>query len=113
MHIRWSKEAAKYINYRWHNDRELKRNFSKYAFSSGWSGAGFAMTQLYNVTKDDFYKELVANIVNQAIKEAVPSEDGTGFYWSSYPGIVGNAGTVLFILYAAKIFENKEGKNLQ
>ncbi len=105
-----AKEAAKYINYRWHNDRELKRNFSKYAFSSGWSGAGFAMTQLYNVTKDDFYKELVANIVNQAIKEAVPSEDGTGFYWSSYPGIVGNAGTVLFILYAAKIFENKEWK---
>ncbi len=105
-----AEQAAEYIGYRWHHDRALQRNFSPYAFSSGWSGAGFALTQLYNVTGKDSYRDLVGEIITQLIADAQPSPDGVGYFWSSYPGIVGNAGTVLFLLYAARIFAREDWK---
>ena len=40
-----AEEAGAYLKYRWENEPELKRNFSKYAFSSGWSGAGLCSYQ--------------------------------------------------------------------
>ena len=55
-----AKEAGSYLKYRWENEPELKRNFSKYAFSSGWSGAGFALTRLYLVTGKKIYADTVA-----------------------------------------------------
>lgn len=96
-----AREAAKYLKWRWENERTLKRNFSPYAFSSGWSGVGFALLQLYRVTREEEYGRLVSDIVEQIIRDAEKPADGIGFGWSSYPGIVGNAGTVLFLLYAS------------
>ena len=101
-----AKEVAKYLQYRWKNQRELKRNFSQYAFSSGWSGAGFALLQLYQVTGEKEYADTVTSIIEQAIRDAKPSGSGEGYEWSTFQGIVGNAGTVLFLLKAADILEN-------
>lgn len=106
-----AKEAAKYLRYRWDNDRTLKRNFSPYAFSSGWSGVGFAVTQLYLVTGKEEYKEFVSEIVEQIKKDAKPSSDGAGYFWSTYPGIVGDSGTILFLLFAADTFKNQDFKS--
>lgn len=109
-YLKEAEEAAKYIIYRWENDRELKRNFSKYAFSSGWCGAGFALNNLYQVTKNETYKDTIASIITQAIADSKKSEDGVGNFWCTYPGIVGNAGTILFILKMAETYENEEWK---
>lgn len=105
-----AEEAAKYIIYRWHHDRSLKRNFSQYAFSSGWSGAGFALTRLYLATGKQEYEEAVASIIEQAQKDAKPGAGGLGYSWSSFPGIVGDAGTVLFLLFAADTYKREDWK---
>lgn len=97
-----SKEAASYILYRWKNKQELGKNFSKWAFSTGYSGVGYVMLELHTVTKDPVYKNLVVEIIEKIINEAKPALNGEGFFWSStYKGIVGDSGTILFLLYAA------------
>ena len=100
-----AEEIAAYLQYRWKNQRELKRNFSQYAFSSGWSGAGFALLQLYQVTGKDTYAQSVKEILEQAIRDARPAASGEGYEWSTFQGIVGNAGTVLFFLKAAEVLK--------
>lgn len=97
-----AKEVARYLQYRWNHQRTLKRNFSQYAFSSGWSGAGFALLQLYQVTGEQTYADTVNSIVEQAIRDARPAASGEGNEWSTFQGIVGNAGTVLFLLKVRK-----------
>lgn len=106
-----AREAAKYLKWRWENERTLKRNFSSYAFSSGWSGVGYALLQLYRVTRDEEYSRLVSEIAEQILQNAEKPASGTGYRWSSYPGIVGNAGTVLFLLYASKQLKQKRWKD--
>ena len=107
-YLQEAEEAATYIRYRFDHDRDLKRNFSKYAFSSGWSGAGFAMIQLYKATGNEKYKTFVADIIESAKADAKPGKNGKGYSWTSFPGIVGDAGTVLFFLYAAKAFGRED-----
>ena len=103
-------EGGKYLEWRWKNQRELKRNFSDFAFTTGWAGVSYVFISLYKATHDENYKNLVFEILNTKIKEAKKSEDGIGWYWSSFNGIVGNAGSVLTLLYAAKELENPEWK---
>lgn len=102
-----AKEAAEYLDYRWNHARDLKRNFSPYAFSTGWGGAAFALLQLYLQTKEERYRALVTEILQEAMLEAKPAPDGDGMYWSTYPGIVGTAGTVLVFLRAADALQNE------
>ena len=83
-----AKEAGCYLEYRWRKRRELKRNFSPYAFSTGWGGASFALLQMYLVTKDEHYRALVEELLDQAVRDAIPVKEGEGYYWSTYPGIV-------------------------
>ena len=48
---------------------------------------------MYLVTKDEHYRALVEEILDQAVRDAIPVKEGEGYYWSTYPGIVGTAGT--------------------
>ena len=105
-----AKEAGCYLEYRWRKRRELKRNFSPYAFSTGWGGASFALLQMYLVTKDEHYRALVEEILDQAVRDAIPVKEGKGYYWSTYPGIVGTAGTILVILNAAEKLGREDWK---
>ncbi|MDO4633072.1 MAG: lanthionine synthetase LanC family protein [Eubacteriales bacterium] len=105
-----AEEIAEYLQYRWENRQELKRNFSKYAFSSGWSGAGFALLNLYQATGKEEYADTVRSILDQAVSdvrlEAAQDENESTFVlWSTFQGIVGNAGTILFFLKAAKVLK--------
>ncbi|MFR3284792.1 MAG: lanthionine synthetase LanC family protein [Clostridium fessum] len=105
-----AREAGCYLEYRWRKRRELKRNFSPYAFSTGWGGASFALLQMYLVTKDEHYRALVEEILDQAVRDAIPVKKGEGYYWSTYPGIVGTAGTILVILNAAEKLGREDWK---
>lgn len=105
-----AREAGCYLEYRWRKRRELKRNFSPYAFSTGWGGASFALLQMYLVTKDEHYRALVEEILDQAVRDAIPVKEGEGYYWSTYPGIVGTAGTILVILNAAEKLGREDWK---
>ena len=107
-----AKEAGCYLEYRWRKRRELKRNFSPYAFSTGWGGASFALLQMYLVTKDEHYRTLVEEILDQAVRDAIQVKEGEGYYWSTYPGIVGTAGTILVILNAAEKLGREDWKEI-
>ena len=107
-----AKEAGCYLEYRWRKRRELKRNFSPYAFSTGWGGASFALLQMYLVTKDEHYRALVEEILDQAVRDAIPVKEAEGYYWSTYPGIVGTAGTILVILNAAEKLGREDWKEI-
>lgn len=97
-----AKQGGEYLAYRWNEKRDLKRNFSPFAFSTGYAGVCHALLCLYEATKNQKYADLVSEIIDEEIKEAKPSEDGIGYYWSSYPGIVGTAGSILFLLNACE-----------
>ena len=66
--------------------------------------------QMYLVTKDEHYRTLVEEILDQAVRDAIPVKEGEGYYWSTYPGIVGTAGTILVILNAAEKLGREDWK---
>ncbi len=68
------------------------------------------MTRLYLATGKQEYEEAVASIIEQAQKDAKPGAGGLGYSWSSFPGIVGDAGTVLFLLFAADTYKREDWK---
>ncbi len=104
-------EGGKYLIWRWQNKRELKRNFSDFAFTTGWAGISYVLIALYKTTKDENYKKIVTEILDTKISEAKKSPDGVGYYWSNFNGIVGNAGSILTLLYAAKELDNSKWKD--
>ena len=106
-----ARQGGAYLMYRWYHQRELKKNFSKYAFSTGYSGAAYALTALYKLTGDEEYKACVESIIDGMKADAQPGEGGQGYTWSTYPGIVGNAGTVLFLLYAADVYDRPDWRS--
>lgn len=102
-----AKNAAKYIIYRWNNKRELAKNFCQWAFSTGYSGIASFLIELYEITGEKELVETVEEIVEAIIKDAKPDPSGEGYTFGTYPGIVGDAGIILFLLSAGK----KLGKN--
>ena len=103
-----AKEAAGYIIYRWREKRELARNFNIWAYSSGYSGIASFLLELYEITGDEKYSQIVEEINEAIVADAKPSEDGVGYYWSTYPGIVGDAGIILYLLESAKKLNQKK-----
>lgn len=97
-----AKEAARYIIYRWNHKRELAKNFSMWAFSTGYSGIASFLLELYEITAGEEYKSVVEEINREIIANAKKTADGAGVYWCSYPGIVGDAGIILYLLSAAE-----------
>lgn len=103
--------AFPYINYRWHEAPELSLAFSPWAFTSGFSGVAYAVSELYRTTQKEVYKEFVDEIVAATIEAAEPAKEGEGSYWSGSFGIVADSGTYLFLIYAAKQFKRADWKN--
>ena len=109
-YLETARNGAKYLAWRWQNQRELKRNFSDFAFTTGWAGVAYVFIALYKETGDESYKNLVTEIIGTKIKEAKKSPDGVGYYWSTFNGIVGNAGSILVLFYAADALKVPEWK---
>ena len=101
-------DGADYLVYRFRTNRELKRNFSQYAFSSGWAGVAFTLAAVYEETKKEAYKQTIEAIVDALRADAKPKKEG--YSWCTYPGIVGDAGTILVLLELAKRFDREDWK---
>lgn len=99
-YLKLAEEGADYILYRWNNDRPLKKNFSPWAYSTGYAGVGYVLLELYLATKNARYREVVAEIGQEIIQAAQPSPDGIGYYWSGHLGAVADGSTILFLLHA-------------
>lgn len=103
-----AEDCGRYLQYRWNEKRDLQKNFSKFAFTTGYVGVSAALLQLYEVTKKKTYLDTVQQIADAIMNEARKPEDGIGYTWSTYPGIVGNAGTILYLLEAGKTLNRPE-----
>ena len=103
-----AEDCGRYLQYRWEEKRDLQKNFSKFAFTTGYVGVSVALLQLYAVTKKESYSDTVNAIADAILAEAARPADGIGYSWSTYPGIVGNAGTILYLLRAGKSLDRPE-----
>jgi hypothetical protein len=73
-------------------------------FASGLSGTAFVLGEAWKATQEPRYKdEAVAatNYIAAAAKTA-----GTGIDWVNAPGVVGDGGILLYLLYAAHTFHD-------
>jgi lantibiotic modifying enzyme len=102
-----SLKAAQYIIWRWDHKRTLSKCFSPWAYTTGWAGAASALLEAASADPDarSRMEELrVVHEVADAIMADAALSKGTGTpdrLWSSYPGIVGDGGTILFLLQAS------------
>lgn len=103
-----AKEAARYIIWRWDNQRDLAKCFNKYAFTTGYGGVAILLDELYSLTGNDEYRRVICEIAESAIKDAIPSDNGEGYHWSTYPGIVGDASVILLLLKLGKDYNHPE-----
>ena len=95
--------AAHYMQWRWENRRPLVRNFSPWAFTTGYSGVAHTLLEVFRVTGEEGLVRTIHEIVEAAIDDA--QQVGEGYGWSTYHDIVGDAGTILTILEMAEAFE--------
>lgn len=110
-YLEQAEAAFPYIAYRWNEKRELSLAFSPWAFTTGYTGAAFAVSELYKVTQKEVYQQFVEGVVEGAIADAKLSEDGIGRYWTGSFGILADSGTFLFILYAADLFGRQDWRD--
>ena len=103
-----AKEAARYIIWRWDNARDLAKCFSKYAFTTGYGGVAVFLDELYVLTGDAEYRRVICEIAEAAIQDAIPSPDGIGYYWGTYPGIVGDGSVLLLLIRLGKEFQHQD-----
>ena len=108
--LRDAVSAADYMIFRWENDRKLGQNFSPYAYTTGYSGVAEYLISIYELTGEAGYRDCAEQIIGTCISEAKQNDSGQGWYWSDYDGIVGNAGTILFLLSAAERFKRDDWK---
>ena len=64
----------------------------------------------YLVTGKKIYADTVASIISKMQEDARPGKNGKGYTWSTFPGIVGDGGTILFLIYAARVYKNPKWK---
>lgn len=101
-YLKDAKEALRYIQHRWETDRDLQLAISNWAYTSGYSGIGYVLTELYLHTKDTSYSDFVTAIGQEIINQAVKDEAGNGYYWSGAIGVIADSGTLLFLLDTAE-----------
>lgn len=51
---------------------------------------------------------MICEIAESAIRDAIASPDGEGFFWSSYPGVVGDGSVLLLLLRLGKEFQRPD-----
>lgn len=107
-YLKDAEEAARYIIWRWDHKRKLAKCFNKYAFTTGYGGVAVFLDELYSLTKNEEYYRVIGEIIDSAIRDAIPSDNGEGYYWSTYSGIVGDASVILLLLEMGKKYNHPE-----
>lgn len=74
--------------------------------SGGGAGVAFALTELNKSVPDASYTRVALSLTETILADAVPAPDGVK--WSGKSGINFDAGTVLYLLYAAKEYHHPE-----
>jgi hypothetical protein len=74
------------------------------AFYGGLSGVAFVLNEVAKATKNAKYRDAARAATDYILQAAKPA--GSGLAWSGAPGIAADGSIVLYLLYAAREFEN-------
>lgn len=96
-YLEQAKQAGQYLVWRWNHQRHMKKAFSQYAITTGYSGVAFILDELYQRTHEAQFGETVKEILNQIVQDQQPSG-----VWSGQIGVVADGGTVLLLLKLGK-----------
>lgn len=91
-YLKIADQAGKYLVYRWQNQRTLKKAFSPYAITTGYSGIAFILDELFDFTNQAIYRDTVQEILQAIIDDQ--TDQGA---WSGQIGVVADGGTALLL----------------
>jgi hypothetical protein len=75
-------------------------------YSGGWAGIGFALIEMFKITREQKYRD-AAFSVSEAIAANAREENGA-LVWSGKPGINFDSGIILYLMYASRFVERPD-----
>jgi lantibiotic modifying enzyme len=80
------------------------------SFYGGLAGVAFVLNETGKATKNAKYRDAARAATDYIVQAAKPS--GAGLAWSAAPGIAGDGSIVLYLLYAAREFEDDQYRDI-
>jgi lantibiotic modifying enzyme len=80
------------------------------SFYGGLSGIAFVLNEAGKATKNAKYRDAARAATEYIVQAAKPT--GAGVAWSGAPGIAADGSIVLYLLYAAREFENDQYRDI-
>jgi lantibiotic modifying enzyme len=105
-----AKSGADYLVSTWQELKAPQKTGLELSFNSGVAGVAFTLSEVWKATQDDKYRDAALAATSHIIASAKPT--GTGVEWAAAPGVAGDGGIILFLLYAAKAFNDPTLRDL-
>jgi lantibiotic modifying enzyme len=83
---------------------------TKLSFYTGHAGVAFVLAEVWKATGDTKYRDAALSATQSIADQAKPS--GKGVAWSPSPGIIADGSVILYLLYAARTFDQDEYRTL-
>jgi lantibiotic modifying enzyme len=99
--------AADHLAATWRNITEKNDTLMSvlgYSLYGGVAGAAFSLNEAAKVTRNDKYRAAAKTITDFILQSAKPG--GNSLPWSQAAGVIGDSGTLLYLLYAAREFSD-------
>lgn len=98
-----AKLGADYLVHTWQDLKTPQKGFfpnSELGFSAGISGVAFVLAEAWKATGETRYREAALAASRHIAASARPV--GKGVEWTGAPGVIGDGGIILYLLYAAR-----------
>lgn len=107
-----AKRGADYLVLTWSDVLKSKERIpgSNLSFYNGLSGVAFVLAETWRATGDERYHHAALSATQEIADAAKPSTNGVT--WSTSPGIVADGGVILYLLYASRVFDRKQYRDI-
>jgi rhamnogalacturonyl hydrolase YesR len=109
-YLQAAKSGADYVVSTWEELKAPQKTGLELSLNSGVAGVAFVLTEVWKATQEDKYKEAALTATWHIVASTKPA--GIGVEWASAPGVAGDGGIILFLLYASKAFQDPSLRDL-
>jgi lantibiotic modifying enzyme len=95
-----AKSGADYLVSTWQELKAPQKTGLELSFNSGVAGVAFTLTEVWKATQDNKYRDAALASTRHIVASA--KSEGSGVEWVAAPGVAGDGGIILFLLYASK-----------
>jgi lantibiotic modifying enzyme len=99
-----AKSGADYLAGTWEELKTPQKTGLELSFNSGVAGLAFVLAEVWKATQESKYREAALAAIRHIVASTKPA--GKGVEWAAAPGVAGDGGIILFLLYAAKAFQD-------